>query len=56
MVFGVYFHFVVLCDEYHIFTNIFWNFNINKKCNLFWKISYLGVELLYYGYILWKEI
>jgi hypothetical protein len=31
MVFGLYFHFVVLCDEYHIFTNIFWNHLISIK-------------------------
>jgi hypothetical protein len=56
MVFGVYLHFVLLCDEYHIFTNIFFNHLISiKNVIYFEKNYYLGVELLYYEYNFWKK-
>ncbi len=52
----IYLHFVVYYNMY-FFTNILFNHLISiKKCNFFWQLHYLVVELPYFEYNLWKPL
>lgn len=55
IVFKVYLHFVIYCDDYNFLINIYFN-NLKSisKWDLFLQSSYLGFELPYSKYYLHK--
>jgi hypothetical protein len=57
IVFEVYFHFGVCCDNYRFFTTVFSNCLISiSKWDFFWQFYFLGFELFYFKYHLQKNL